>query len=152
MEITTVFIFFLGQVYLAKLTVNCPNKLEIPWKFSNRHVALQVEAELLRRVFYIHLPLATSPQGFCPFFPYLSQAFALILSPSHLSKPWTTRRQIHKWQKLMHKQWRVSTKASFPSYSIIDLIIVLEVINFAWQDMDVNMGYRLSWLGPVLRF
>ena len=52
----------------------------------------------------------------------------------------------------MHKQWRVSTKASFPSYSIIDLIIVLEVVNFAWQDMDVNMGYRLSCLGPVLRF
>lgn len=36
------------------------------------------------------------------------------------------------------------------SYSIIDLIIILEIANLSREDVDVNMGHCLSSLGPIL--
>uniref|UniRef100_A0A2P2K449 Uncharacterized protein n=1 Tax=Rhizophora mucronata TaxID=61149 RepID=A0A2P2K449_RHIMU len=38
-----------------------------------------------RKATCMHLPLEPSPQGFCLSSPCLNQAFALVLSPSHLS-------------------------------------------------------------------
>lgn len=56
----------------------------------------------------------TSPQGFCPFFLYPSQDFALNLSPFRQSKPQEKSKQKgkHPSQRLKHKK-REQVLASF---------------------------------------
>jgi len=114
-----------------------------------------LDTSSMRKAICIHLPLEPSPPCFCPSFPRLNPASSLIPFHSRLSV-W------HPHNHLLHSNWCMDHKDQVAStnsvgytysitYCIIDLIILLKVTIFSWDDVNMNMGHTLSCPRPILK-
>lgn len=132
----------LGSIIEGQFLKTQTQGRQLWWKLKKSIVKGSVK--FLTTATCTHRPLEPSPQWSCSSFEYLNRVSA---SPSHLPAPSATLRKVIN-PSLVNK----SNQRSIKEIQAYILIIFLWVGSFAWDNMDVNMGHRLSSFRPILNY